>query len=440
MVGNTRARGAPGFGLRGVIKGFYGRPWSAQQRLDVIPRLARYGFNVFVYGPKDDPYICERWREPYAAQGLAYLGALKATCDAHGMALWVLLAPGFSISYADPADFQALLAKYRQVYGLGVRRFGLLFDDIAETLQHPADQRAFTSLVEAHLSLSKRVYGALRSLDAANALVVCPTEYWGDGRRGYLPALGRGLPPEVGLFYTGDTICAHTLDADNARRFAALTGRQPLYWDNYPVNDANMTREFHIAPLTGRSSDLWQYAQGLVANPMEHLESSLIALYTIGDYLTHPTAYDPEASHARAIADVVGPAHVPAVRALSQMCYKSALTRHGEQFPPDGPGSGHHQLVLGLLARRDGAGLLAWARETGALLASLEDGPNRAFLVESGPWRASALAFCHALEADLLTGRPEALCAYRDDPQDVMQYEARLLIEGLRTGSLACAT
>ncbi|MFO7696725.1 MAG: beta-N-acetylglucosaminidase domain-containing protein [Anaerolineae bacterium] len=439
------------FAVRGVIEGFYGRPWSGQQRLEVIPRLARYGFNTFVYGPKDDPLIRDRWRDLYDDEGLAYLRSLKAACDDSGVELWYLLAPAFDIEYSRPEEFAALVNKYAQLYGLGVRSFGLLYDDIPEAFQHDADRQAYPSLVAAHIDLTHRVHAALKGIDAANALIVCPTEYWGDGSRGYLPALGRAVPEDVMLFYTGDTICAHTLDAENARRFAAVTGRRPLYWDNYPVNDAHMTCEYHIAPISGRSVDLWQHAEGLIANPMELLESSMIALYTIGEYLTDPTGYDAHASHGRAIADVLGgadvpgAAYVPALRALSDMCYKSCLTRHFEQFPPDGPGSGHHDAFLALAGTSGGApairgGLIDWARKNAALVTSLESCPNLAFVEESRPWRESALAFCRAVESDLRSCTTDALSDYLRDPLDVMQYEARLLIERIESGGIACAT
>lgn len=428
------------FAIRGVIEGFYGNPWSGEQRLAIIPRLARYGYNAFVYGPKDDRFIREDWRLPYDEAGLGYLLRLQQVCQGYGMALWYLLAPCFSIQYSDPDEFRALGAKYGQLYGLGVRTFGLLFDDIPETLQHPADRDAYASLVAAHIDLTNRLDDFLKALDPGNALVVCPTEYWGDGRHGYLGALGQGIPDGVAMFYTGETICAHTLDTENAQRFARLTGKKPLYWDNYPVNDANMTQEYHIAPIIGRSSDLWRYADGLVVNPMEYIESSMIPLYTIGEYLTDPEGYDPAAGHRRAIADVLGPDYVEAAQALSDMCYKSALTRHGEQFPEHGPGSSHHDLFLDLVALGRAPALIAWARDTGALLRSLEGCPNGAFVEESCPWRQSALCFCSAVEQDVQAGGVAALLAYLGDPMDVMKYEAERLIERIRTGCLPCAT
>ncbi len=45
-----------GFQTRGVIEGFYGPPWSHQDRLDVLRFMGREGLNTYIYAPKDDPY------------------------------------------------------------------------------------------------------------------------------------------------------------------------------------------------------------------------------------------------------------------------------------------------------------------------------------------------------------------------------------------------
>ena len=41
--------------LRGVVEGYYGRPWPHAARRDVIRFLGTHGLNTFVYAPKNDP-------------------------------------------------------------------------------------------------------------------------------------------------------------------------------------------------------------------------------------------------------------------------------------------------------------------------------------------------------------------------------------------------
>ncbi|MCB1015823.1 MAG: beta-N-acetylglucosaminidase domain-containing protein [Acidimicrobiales bacterium] len=51
--------------IRGLIEGFYGRPWSWDERCAVARFVAERGMTHYVYAPKDDPRHRERWRDPY---------------------------------------------------------------------------------------------------------------------------------------------------------------------------------------------------------------------------------------------------------------------------------------------------------------------------------------------------------------------------------------
>ena len=39
------------FAVRGIVEGFYGRPWSHAARLDAISFLSPRGLNAYVYAP-----------------------------------------------------------------------------------------------------------------------------------------------------------------------------------------------------------------------------------------------------------------------------------------------------------------------------------------------------------------------------------------------------
>ena len=62
---------SPDVPLRGVVEGFYGRPWGTEGRLDLMDFMGRYKMNCFIYGPKDDPYHQGRWKEEYPADRIA---------------------------------------------------------------------------------------------------------------------------------------------------------------------------------------------------------------------------------------------------------------------------------------------------------------------------------------------------------------------------------
>lgn len=295
--------GTPAFDVRGIVEGFYGPPWSHAERLDMINFIADRGMNTFVYSPKDDPLMRWEWRAPYEGEELARLAELVDACARRGLEFVFCLSPGLSIQYSSEQDIATLLEKYAAVAELGVGWFGLLLDDIPASLQHTSDQGVWPDLVSAHVDLVGRVHAALAV--AGHRLVVCPTQYFGRGTEDYITRLGQGVPAEVDLFWTGRLICSPFIDVEDAERFSHATGRPPLFWDNYPVNDVAMTHELHIGPYRGRDVRLAEASRGVIANGMEYAESSKIAFATIADYLWSPGDYDPEESWATALADLI---------------------------------------------------------------------------------------------------------------------------------------
>jgi hyaluronoglucosaminidase len=311
------------FAVRGVIEGFYGNPYTHEQRLEMVDFIADHGMNTFVFGPKDDPLMRARWRDPYDGEGLSRLAELVERCHQRHVQLMYCVSPGLSMRYSSPGDMDALVAKLASVADLGVNAFGLLLDDIPMDLRHPEDLIAFAGLAEAHAAVIRDL---VDRLGPGTQLAVCPTVYWGRGDEAYIARLSASIPTGVDLLWTGRAICSPTLDLDDARRFAATAGRPPLYWDNYPVNDVAMAFELHIGPYRGRDPRLAEGSRGIIANPMELFEASKIPLATIADYLRDPAAYDPEASWAAAILAVAGPADAPAFAAFADNVRSSCLS------------------------------------------------------------------------------------------------------------------
>ncbi len=158
------------FALRGVIEGFYGNPYTHEQRLELVDFIADRGLNTFVYGPKDDPLTRTRWHDPYDGEALERLAELVGRCNQRDVQLMYCVSPGLSMCYSSPDDMDALVAKLASVAGLGVRAFGLLLDDIPMDLQHAADRAAFGDLVEAHAARDRRPRGLAGARHAVGRL------------------------------------------------------------------------------------------------------------------------------------------------------------------------------------------------------------------------------------------------------------------------------
>jgi hyaluronoglucosaminidase len=310
----------PRWPVRGIIEGFYGRPWSHDERLDLIVFSRRHKLNTFVYAPKDDPFHRARWGDPYPPEAVRRLGELaRAGAADHVDFVWAA-APGLSITYASEADFAALVGKASQLWDAGVRRFALLYDDIPEGLRDPRDRNVFgasaspAASAQAHLA-NRFLREFVDSRVPASGLVVVPVEYAGIGASPYRETLAAELDRRCTVYWTGPDVVPRSITRADAEAAAAVFGRELLLWENYPVNDFDPGRVF-LGPLLGRSPELERAPlAGLTANPMPEATPSKLALATAADFAWNPGAYDAERSF-RAALRLHGAEVVTALREL----------------------------------------------------------------------------------------------------------------------------
>lgn len=292
------------FDMVGVVEGFYGNPWTHNERLDMIRFMGDVGMNTYFYAPKDDPYHRRNWRESYTGEHLERFQELVRVASDADIRLYYAISPGLSIRYSDPADYIALREKLFSMNVLGVEHFALFLDDVPEYLQHDADRSVYANLAEAHVSLINQLYADLKTIGAD--LVVCPTTYtdaWGD--REYVRILGEGIPTEIPLFWTGTDVAIGQITDAEALNWGNLMSRKPLIWDNFPVNDFEVWRPI-IGPITGREAALAKTTTGLIANPMDKPYLSMIPLYTVAEFGRKPFAYDEKKSWQNAITYLAG--------------------------------------------------------------------------------------------------------------------------------------
>lgn len=293
----------PLFETRGYIEGFYGTPWKAEKRPEMMRLLASYGENTHYYAPKDDLYHRKKWRELYPEKELASLKELVDLSNDLCMSFCYCIAPGYSMQYSSEEDFHILCEKTEQLHSIGISSFGLLLDDIPSELFYEEDRRIYSETVNAHISICKRYYSFIKSI--GSTLTVCPLEYYGDCSGYYISRLGRELNEGISLFFTGEDICSKKLKSEDAIKFERSTSKQPLYWDNFPVNDAEMFKEMHIAPIKGRDKDLFLHSKGIISNCMEYFECNKIPLITIALYLWNPLKYEPETAFTHAVNYII---------------------------------------------------------------------------------------------------------------------------------------
>ena len=296
----------PLFKKRGYIEGFYGPTWENSKRLSVMNLMASYGMNTYFYAPKDDIYHRAKWRELYPENELKQLKYLfNIACENYLDFHWAI-GPGLTYKYTSEENFDLLINKIKSIYDIGVRNFALLLDDIPWKFQYEDDEKAYDSIVDAHIDLINKTYSALKKIDSTINLTVCPTEYSGNCNEYYISKFGSNIPADVDIFWTGAEICSRILTVREANEFTYATKHRPLYWDNYPVNDCEMFQEMHLGALIGRDKELYKHSEGIISNVMEYAECSKIPLMTIADFLWNPIAYSPNESLKNAQKEMLG--------------------------------------------------------------------------------------------------------------------------------------
>src|SRR5215216_205849 len=95
----------------GIIEGFYGKPWTWEDRAETVDFLAPYGYRFYIYAPKFDPYLRRRWREQYPENLAQRLRAFSAHCRDAGVRFGVGLTPYELFNNFDVAAKEALTRK-----------------------------------------------------------------------------------------------------------------------------------------------------------------------------------------------------------------------------------------------------------------------------------------------------------------------------------------
>uniref|UniRef100_A0A1A8HL10 protein O-GlcNAcase n=1 Tax=Nothobranchius korthausae TaxID=1143690 RepID=A0A1A8HL10_9TELE len=296
----------------GVVEGFYGRPWSMDQRKVLFQWMQLWGLNTYLYGPKDDLKHRLLWREVYSPEEEAQLRTLIAEAQSRGLRFVYALSPGQDIVFSSSCDLTLLKRKLKQVSDLGCQAFAILFDDIDHSMCQ-ADSEAFTSFAHAQVTVTNEIY---RFLGEPDVFLFCPTEYCGSlcspsvSKSPYLQTVGEDLLPDITVIWTGSKVISRKLSLDCLAEVESVLQRPPLIWDNLHANDYDSRRLF-LGPFKGRDPQIRSHLRGLLLNPNCEFEANYIPLHTLGNW--HRTGkedvndeaceYCPERALTAALAD-----------------------------------------------------------------------------------------------------------------------------------------
>ncbi len=310
----------PDVPFRGTVEGFYGTPWNHEARKSQLEFYGRNKMNVYIYGPKDDPWHRDKWREPYPEIEANRIAELVNVAKANGVNFYWAIHPGVDIKWNDQ-DRDYLMAKLEVMYQLGVRSFAVFFDDIWGEGAKADKQAALLNYIDDNFVQVKK--------DVA-PLILCPTEYnkgWANEQGGYLRTLGSNLNKGIEVMWTGNSVVA-CIDKPTMEWINERIERKGYIWLNFPVNDF-VRDHILMGPAYGNGLDIATDVSGFVSNPMEYAETSKISLYGIADYCWNMEEYDYQSNWEKSLKDILPSSH-EALRTFA--LYNKDLGPNGHGF------------------------------------------------------------------------------------------------------------
>ena len=397
-VPGLTVRDWPGFGFRGGMESFYGPEWSQADRLAQVDFLATHKMDTFFYGPAGDPRTGTLWDSVYDAEELGRMQeVLERARDQHVKFIYRVspeapIQPSRGMCHSSVADRQKLVARFEQLWGIGVRQFVVAWDDVAGHFTCAQDTETYGDDAVPIAAAQTEVVNYLQTefIDKhpdARPLITVPTEYWGNDSTPYRTRFDNLLTPSAQIYWTGPSVVSDSISvADIIATQQAFPKHDLVVWDNYPVNDFAPNRLF-MGPVVNRAAQLGEHSLGITFNEMQLQAPSQLVLFTEADYAWNPGAYDPDDSWDRGLRELGGDVH-GALRTFAENNYSLGnlhpqeslslsplLTRFRDAYTSFAD--------LGRPAMRTSAefGRMTAARST--LRAGLDDPP---FLAQAAPW------------------------------------------------------
>ncbi len=287
----------------GIIEGFYGRPWSWEDRDSTLAFMQEHGYEFYIYAPKSDKFLRDQWKDAWPQAEFHRLSIFAQNCKENGIRFGIGLSPleiYFDFSRQAKND---LKRKIRLINALKPDILSLLFDDMKGDNAKMA-------------ALQIDVLNYTMDVSDADSLIMCPTYYttssilekvFGKMPENYFEDIGKLTDPSVDIFWTGEEVCSNEYSETHLKTMTGLLGRKPFIWDNYPVNDGSRLAPFlRLRAFTGRPYRMSEWTAGHAVNPMNQARLSRIPMRSLQDNYVLKTGYSPEAAFVNAIQTLCG--------------------------------------------------------------------------------------------------------------------------------------
>lgn len=288
---------------RGFIEGFYGIPWTSDERIELMKFGSKFKSNIYIYAPKDDSYHSANWRGLYIENDLELLKKqIETGRETKTRLAWsihpFMNQPITNDNYDEGK--QLLLAKFEQVYNAGVRQFVISADDVS------TGSLSFEQFGALHCRLLNDAVAWCNSKKDCYPLIFVPSAYCTSSEETlkinmaeYYQGLMNGLDDSVEIMWTGTHVTSKVSTGDFDIFENLTNGRKAFMWLNWPVNDY-LTKRLLLgkAEVLDVSYENEEMAfSGIVTNPMSQAEASKLSIFAIADYAWNTKKFDVNKSY-----------------------------------------------------------------------------------------------------------------------------------------------
>lgn len=281
---------------RGFIEGYYGLPWSVEDRISLMEFGSRFKMNIYIFAPKDDIYHNKQWNVLYPENKLEDIRRMVEAGQAakcrFAWAIHPFMHNQITASNYD-TSLQTVKDKFQQLYDVGVRQFVISADDASSSPQVQANLcRDMSQWVKEHEGTYNLVFvPQLYNTATGSWYGISLTNYYN-----YFKADGL---EDVEIMWTGESVCAPSVQYtyDNFKRY---TNKDAFMWLNWPVNDVNKPlRRLVMGPAESciLNTNVTSF-KGIVTNPLQQAEASKTSLFAIADYAWNVAEFDAQTSWA----------------------------------------------------------------------------------------------------------------------------------------------
>lgn len=317
-------------------RGFIAGNWPDGAYYSIVFKFNKPVFQSALV-PRDVPRSerAHAWRKPPTAQVVQDIRTMGELLTPFGIQWYAGFnpihgTPEQKVRSDDEEDFQAALRLSRLVAAAG-GHLCLKYDDNRFPI-HPDDIKRFGTGREADIYFINRLFSAVRKEFPRFRILFCPPFYWGpsaptmypEPRDDYLFALGRRLPKEVEIFWTGPRVKSGVVKPEYVEWISARLQRKPVYWQN----SFGMPHSYgyHYATDPVPTWQEWTY-DGFLERVDTYMLNSMMPNYcaangTVADFCWNPEQYDPQRSIEQACSKLVGDdAYRMLIRLNEAMCW-----------------------------------------------------------------------------------------------------------------------